>query len=129
MAKRNIIVIGASAGGFEALKVLVRGLPEDLEASIFLVWHMAADVRGVLPDVLNRHGAVHAAHAYDKEPIKPNRIYIAPPDRHMLIEPGHVRVTQAKGEKVSAGGGSVVSLGGALVPAAGHRRNSAGHAG
>jgi two-component system chemotaxis response regulator CheB len=39
MAKRNIIVIGASAGGFEALKVLARDLPADLDASIFIVWH------------------------------------------------------------------------------------------
>jgi len=98
MAKRNIIVIGASAGGFEALKTLVQGLPDDLEASIFIVWHMAADVRGILPDVLNRHGKIKAANAYDKEPIEPGRIYVAPPDRHLIVEPGHVRVTRGPKE-------------------------------
>jgi two-component system chemotaxis response regulator CheB len=47
MEKRNIIVIGASAGGFEALKILVQGLPANLDASIFIVWHMSPDVRGI----------------------------------------------------------------------------------
>ena len=54
METRNIIVIGASAGGFEALKKLVAGLPSDLQASLFVVWHMPPDVRGVLPQVLNQ---------------------------------------------------------------------------
>lgn len=46
MEKRNIIVIGASAGGFEAIKRLVAGLPPDLDAAVFIVWHMSPDVRG-----------------------------------------------------------------------------------
>lgn len=98
MATRNIIVIGASAGGFEALKKLGGDLPSDFEASIFIVWHMSPDVRGVLPQVLNRAGTVHAAHAYDGEEILPNRIYVAPPDRHLLIESGRVRVTRGPKE-------------------------------
>ncbi|MBA2620338.1 MAG: hypothetical protein H0U87_03970 [Acidobacteria bacterium] len=54
MASRNIIVIGASAGEFEALKKLVDDLPTDLQASfLYIVWHMSPDVRGVLPQVLN----------------------------------------------------------------------------
>lgn len=97
MATRNIIVVGASAGGFEALKTLVGGLPKDFGASIFIVWHMSPDVRGVLPQVLNRAGQIRAAHADDGEPIAPNRIYIAPPDRHLLIEGERVRV--ARGPK------------------------------
>jgi two-component system chemotaxis response regulator CheB len=93
-----VIVIGASAGGFEALKKLAAGLPSDFAASVFIVWHMSPDVRGVLPQVLNRVGTIHAAHAYDGEPIMPNRIYIAPPDRHILIEEGKVRVTRGPKE-------------------------------
>ena len=98
MAPRNIIVIGASAGGFEALKKLVGDLPADFAASIFIVWHLSPDIRGVLPQVLNRAGTIHAAHAYDNEPIEPNRIYVAPPDRHLLVEPGRVRVTRGPKE-------------------------------
>ncbi len=98
MAKRNIIVIGASAGGFEALKKLVAVLPSDLEASLFIVWHMSPDVRGVLPQVLNRAETLHAAHAVDSESIEPNRIYVAPPDHHLLVERGRVRVTRGPKE-------------------------------
>jgi two-component system chemotaxis response regulator CheB len=98
MQTRNIIVIGASAGGFEAVRKLVGALPADLEASIFIVWHMAPDVRGVLPQVLNRVNRIYATHPYDNEPIVPNRIYIAPPDRHLLIEKERVRVTRGPKE-------------------------------
>jgi two-component system chemotaxis response regulator CheB len=98
MAKKDIIVIGASAGGFEALKKIVAGLPADFAASIFVVWHMSSDVRGVLPQVLNGAGKVHAAQAYEGEPIMPNRIYVAPPDRHLLVERDRVRVTRGPKE-------------------------------
>ncbi len=98
MKPRNIIVIGASAGGFEGLKKLVAGLPADLAASIFVVWHVSPDVRGVLPQVLNRHGEIFAAHAVDGEKIVENRIYVAPPDYHLLIERGIVRVTRGPKE-------------------------------
>ena len=98
MKKRNIIVIGASAGGFEALKKLTAGLPEDLAASIFIVWHMSPDVRGVLPQVLNRAGKVFAKAAEDGEEIIENRIYVAPPDHHLLVEKGSVRLTRGPKE-------------------------------
>ncbi|MXV53227.1 chemotaxis protein CheB [Pedobacter sp. HMF7647] len=98
MEKRNIIVIGASTGGFEAIKKIVRDLPADMDASVFIVWHMSPDIEGLLPNVLNKLGTIEAAHAYDKEPIKPNHIYIAPPDRHLLIEEGQVSVTRGPKE-------------------------------
>jgi two-component system chemotaxis response regulator CheB len=98
MKKRNIIVIGASAGGFETLKKIVQGLPPNLDASIFIVWHMSPDIRGILPNVLNKLNTVAAANAYDKEPIRTNRIYVAPPDHHLLIEEGQVRVTRGPKE-------------------------------
>ncbi len=98
MKKRNIIVIGASSGGLEALKKIVQNLPRNLDASIFIVWHMSPDVRGILPDMLNKLNTIHAANAYDKEPIKPNRIYIAPPNHHLLIEENQVRITRGPKE-------------------------------
>lgn len=93
-----IIVIGASSGGFDALRQLVSKLPPDLDAAIFIVWHMSPAVEGVLPGVLNKYKTLHAANAVDEEPIFPNRIYVAPPDRHMLIEKGRVRVTRGPKE-------------------------------
>src|SRR5215467_11552312 len=90
---QRIIVIGASTGGFEAFKKIIAGLPSDFNASIFIVWHMSPDVLGILPEVLNRANDIYAAHAYDNEEIKPNRIYVAKPDHHLLINAGKVRVT------------------------------------
>jgi two-component system, chemotaxis family, protein-glutamate methylesterase/glutaminase len=98
MTSRNIIVIGASSGGVEALKNLIARLPSDFEASLFIVWHMSPNIRGILPQVLNQANTIYAAHAVDREPIYPNRIYIAPPDHHLLIESGCVRVTRGPKE-------------------------------
>ncbi len=97
MEKRNIIVIGASAGGFEAIKALTALLPPDLDAAIFIVWHMSPDVTGVLPQVINRQKTLLATTALDREPIASNHIYVAPPDKHLLLEHGYVRV--ARGPK------------------------------
>jgi two-component system, chemotaxis family, protein-glutamate methylesterase/glutaminase len=98
MEKRNIIVIGASAGGFDVIKTIVAGLPPDLDAAIFIVWHIAPDVRGVLPQVINKFQTLSAAHAVDREPVRSGRIYVAPPDHHMLLEKGRVRITKGPKE-------------------------------
>ena len=96
--KHRIIVIGASAGGFEALKKIIRGLPADFNAPIFIVWHMSPDIPGVLPYVLSNQNTIVAAHAFNGEEIKPNRIYVARPDHHMLIEDGKVLITHGPKE-------------------------------
>lgn len=95
---QRIIVIGASSGGFQAMKTVISDLPPDLDASIFIVWHMSPDVRSVLPHTLNKINRIQAAHARDREEILPNRIYIAQPDHHLLVEEGHVRVTHGPKE-------------------------------
>src|SRR3712207_3389514 len=82
----------------EALRALVGGLPPDFPAALFVVWHMPAHSFGVLPDVLGRAGPLPAAHARDGEPVDPGRIYVAPPDRHLLLEPGHLRLTRGPKE-------------------------------
>lgn len=92
MAGRDIIVIGASAGGVEAMATVVRGLPADLPAAVFVVVHFPPWSRSVLPQILERTGALPAAHAVDGESIHPGRIYVAPPGRHMLIHDGTVRL-------------------------------------
>lgn len=80
------------------LKKIIKELPSDFQASIFIVWHMSPDLRGILPEVFNKLNSIHAANAYDREPIKPNRIYVAPPDHHLLVEEGQVRVTRGPKE-------------------------------
>jgi two-component system chemotaxis response regulator CheB len=98
LEKRNIIVIGASAGGFEAIRQLVAALPANLDAAIFIVWHMSPDVTGMLPQILNRQKTLSASNALDNEPIITNHIYVAPPDKHLLLEKGLVRVTRGPKE-------------------------------
>jgi two-component system chemotaxis response regulator CheB len=98
MPKRDIIVIGASAGGFAALKTLVENLPPRIDASIFIVWHMGSDVRGILPEVLNKLNSIRVDSPKDKDPILTNRIYVAPPDHHLLVERDRVRVTHGPKE-------------------------------
>jgi two-component system chemotaxis response regulator CheB len=99
MAAHDIIVIGTSAGGVEALTQVARGLPSGLPASLFVVCHFPPDGRSVLPQILSRSGSLLAVHAVDGEPFYPGHIYIAPPDRHLLLAPeGRMRLTRGPRE-------------------------------
>lgn len=98
MQKRNIVVVGASAGGFQAIKQFISALPADLDAAIFIVWHMSPDVKGVMPQVLNRLRTLTAHNARDNEPIRTGQIYIAPPDHHLQVEKDVVRITRGPKE-------------------------------
>jgi two-component system chemotaxis response regulator CheB len=98
MPGRDIIVVGASAGGVEALGQLVRGLPADLPAAVFVVLHVPPHGTSVLPNILRRLGPLPAEHAKDDETIRPGRIYVAPPDFHMLIKNGSIRLARGPTE-------------------------------
>jgi two-component system chemotaxis response regulator CheB len=91
--EHDIIVIGASAGGVEAVMRLARGLPGDLPAAICVVIHVSASNRSIFPEILQRETGLIAKHPEDGEKIKPGIIYVAPPDQHMLLEPGVIRLT------------------------------------
>jgi two-component system, chemotaxis family, protein-glutamate methylesterase/glutaminase len=93
MPGHDIIVVGTSAGGVEALQILVGGLPCDLPAAIFIVLHVAPTGPSFLDEILTRAGPLPATQGVDGELITPGRIYVACPDHHLLLEPGHVRVT------------------------------------
>ena len=98
MPGHDIIVVGASAGGVEALTQLVHRLPGDLPASVFVVLHVPAHGTSMLPHILSRNGPLPAAHPFDGEEIRPGRIYIAPPDHHLLIEGDRVRLSRGPRE-------------------------------
>ena len=98
MPGHDIIVIGASAGGVEALKEVVRELPADLQAALFVVLHVPAQSPSILPQILDREGPLGVGHAVDGEPITYGRVYVAPPDNHLLIERGRVRVVHGPKE-------------------------------
>lgn len=89
-AGHDIVVIGGSAGAFEALKRICSQLPADFPAAIFVVIHISPNSRSVMPDLLSRVGHLPARHPEDEEAIRPGTIYVAPPDRHMLLRPGRI---------------------------------------
>jgi two-component system chemotaxis response regulator CheB len=99
MARRDIIVIGTSTGGVEALSQMARGLSAGLPASLFIVCHLPAGFRSRLPDILSRAGPMLATHAVDGEPVYPGQIYVAPPDFHLLLGPdGRMRLSRGARE-------------------------------
>ena len=98
MPGHDIIVIGSSAGGVDALTKLVNQLPANLPASIFTVLHIPARSPSFLPDILSRSGPLPAIHPTDGEEITHGRIYIAPPDQHLLIERGYVHIVKGPRE-------------------------------
>jgi two-component system chemotaxis response regulator CheB len=99
---RNIIVIGTSTGGLEALDALVGQLPTDLPASVFIVQHMAPQNTGdALLHRLSRHRAFDCKVAKDGESFEQGRIYIAPPDNHLLVKRHKLLVTKGARENRS----------------------------
>jgi two-component system, chemotaxis family, protein-glutamate methylesterase/glutaminase len=98
MATHDIVVIGASAGGVEALVSVARTLPADLAAAVFVVLHIPAQGRSRLPALLTRVGRLPASHAIHAEPVCSGRIYIAPPNRHLLLTPGRIALSSGPEE-------------------------------
>jgi two-component system chemotaxis response regulator CheB len=95
---RDVIAIGASAGGVEALRTLVGGLPVDYPGALLVVLHVPRDAPSALPAILNRSGPLPAALAVDGEPLHYGRIYVAPSDHHLICLDGLVRVTHGPSE-------------------------------
>jgi two-component system chemotaxis response regulator CheB len=98
MPDHGIVVVGASAGGVEALADLAASLPGDLPAAVFVVLHLPATGTSALPEILSRHGPLPAGHVRDGEPIQPGQIYVAPPDHHVLLRTGHVHLSRGPRE-------------------------------
>jgi two-component system, chemotaxis family, protein-glutamate methylesterase/glutaminase len=97
-ANRDIVVIGASSGGVEAIATLVAGLPAELPAAVFIVLHQLPGIRSSLSELLTRRGHLRARLAIHGETIEHGRIYVAPPDNHLTIRPGHVQVMRGPKE-------------------------------
>jgi two-component system chemotaxis response regulator CheB len=96
-ANGRIVVIGASAGGVEALVRLVAELPPDFGLPIFVVLHVPPTT-SFLPQILERAGQLPAVHAEDGDPIRSRRILIAPPDAHMLLDDTKVQLSRGPKE-------------------------------
>ena len=93
----DLILVGASAGGVTALKTLARDLPSDLPAAVLIVLH-TAPTGGYLAPILDAVGPLEAAFATDGESIRRGRIYVAPPDRHLVVRDDHLHLTRTPKE-------------------------------
>jgi two-component system chemotaxis response regulator CheB len=84
----DAVVIGASAGGVEALLGLLPALPQGMRATVFVVLHLPRDRRSLLVDIFTPRCAVPVREAEDKEPVAAGTVYFAPPDYHLLLDGG-----------------------------------------
>ena len=89
---RAVVAVAASAGGVEALSRLTAGLPAGFPAAVLVVLHVPPTGPSVLPDILGRAGRLRARHAEDGDRLEAGSITVAPPDRHLLLSDGRVRV-------------------------------------
>lgn len=94
----DMVVIGASSGGVDALSRVVRRLPANLDAAVFVVLHMAPGRASSLPSILAREAVLPAVPAADGLPIRRGTIYVAVPDRHLIVRPGHMALTAGPAE-------------------------------
>jgi two-component system chemotaxis response regulator CheB len=97
----RVVVIGGSAGSVYALKEIVARLPGDFPAAVLVVIHISPGARSLLPEILEAAGRLPASHAADGEPLRPGRIAVAPPDHHLLVRGGRLRVIRGPQENRS----------------------------
>lgn len=84
----RLFVVGTSMGGVSALQRLIGLLPKSFPAAVLVVVHTTPDGPGCLPELLSRCGRLPATHARQDESIVAGRVYVAPPDRHLMVRPG-----------------------------------------
>jgi two-component system chemotaxis response regulator CheB len=98
MRHRDLAVMGASAGGVEALRQVVSRLPADLPATVLVVLHLPEVGHSALPAILSRAGPLPAVHPEDGQPLRPGEILVSPPNHHLTVLDGVVRLTHGPRE-------------------------------
>lgn len=90
--RRDIIVVGASAGGVETLPKLFGELPASMPAAFFVTLHLSPFSKSTLPEILSRTSVLPAEHPRDGAPLRPGHIYVAPPDFHLMVDDSKIRL-------------------------------------
>jgi two-component system chemotaxis response regulator CheB len=101
MERKNIVVIGASAGGVEALCGVLAGVPIQLDAAIFIVLHTWPAAESILASVLQPVCALPVSEAKDGAPIVMSHVFVSRPDMHLLLEKTAMRLTRGPKENHS----------------------------
>lgn len=98
MTRRDVVAIGASAGGVEALCAVAGALPPGLPAVVLVVLHVPRNAPSALPRILNRCGPLRARHAVHGDPVRPGNIYVAPANHHLLVSDGRIQLSLGPAE-------------------------------
>ena len=101
MAKKDLIVIGGSAGSHQPLRQIMSDLPADLQASVFVATHVPINGPGYLADILASAGPLPVSRAVDGQPVERGHVYTAVPDRHLLLVDGIMRLGDGPRENMS----------------------------
>src|SRR3954454_6486513 len=98
MQAKNVVVVGGSAGVIDGLRAFIEGFPADLNAAILLVTHLSTRGQNHIADLINRAGRLTAVDARDGQQLETATVYVAQPDRHLLVADGHIHLTRGPKE-------------------------------
>ncbi len=93
MGQFDIVAIGSSAGGIKALEVFLSDLPPDFPVPTLIVQHLDPRHKSLMAEIMQRHSKMHVTEAVNDEAILPSVVYIAPPNKHMLVNDGRISLT------------------------------------
>jgi two-component system chemotaxis response regulator CheB len=93
MGQFNIVAIGSSAGGIKALEIILSDLPADFSVPILIVQHLDPRHKSLMADIMQRHSKLRVTEAVNDEALEPSVAYIAPPNKHMLVNDGRISLT------------------------------------
>jgi two-component system chemotaxis response regulator CheB len=89
----KLVAVGASAGGFQALSLILRRLPPSFAGSIAIVQHRRADESSLLAELMGQRSNLPVTEPNHGTPLKPGHVYVAPADYHLLVEPGAISLS------------------------------------
>lgn len=93
MGQFDIVAIGSSAGGIKAIAIILSALPVDFPAPILIVQHLDPSHKSLIVEIMQRHSRLRVTEAIDGETMNPSTVYIAPPNKHMLVNDGKIQLT------------------------------------
>ena len=99
--KPSIVVLGTSWGGLNAVRVILGGLPRGIDVPIVVVQHRHRDSDGLLAELLQDCTPMPVAEVEDKDRVEPGRVFIAPPNYHLLIDDGHFALSTEEAVRFS----------------------------